>query len=235
VPDVYHNGFDNASERVGAVLFDLDSSVPAVTLARFSGDGKEGFAARLLPSERLVFPGLAITPGRRWRARFSSSTDPTPGLSCGLVDESGQPAVVADCSRGSAELDDTGSPSALRAGFFIQSSPQSSAALLDDFELIFDPGGSGGAGGQPSEAGMSTGGTRRAGVDAGDPSGVLYVSGSGCSCRSAAPGHSLGAPFWAAIAAAVARCRRRKASSQSNASAPSLTGANHDVVEVAVL
>jgi hypothetical protein len=228
VPDVYQNGFDKAPQRVDAVLFDLDSSVPGPTLARFSGDGKEGFAARLLPNERLVFPGLAITPGHRWSVRFSSIAEPTARLSCGLVDESGQPVLETDCSRGSAELDDTGSPSALRAGFFIQSSPQSSATLLDDLELTFDPGGSagaagsGGVGGQPSEAGMGVGGMPRAGAhagaDVGDPNGELSVSGSGCSCRNAASGHSAGAPFWAAIAAIVAGCRRRKATSWNNAS-----------------
>jgi MYXO-CTERM domain-containing protein len=221
-PDVTHNTFDAAPDRMDAVLFDLDTSSPGPAPARFAGDGKEGFAAWLLPNERLLFPRQAITPGHRWSARFSvttaeASSDPVE-LICGLTDQTGQPELETNCSTGSAELDDTGSPSALRAGFFIQSSALSSAVLIDDLELTVDPGGSGGAagsggiGGESSEAGAS--GAPESGADAGpgpgEESAGLYVRGGGCACRSATPGRSAGALFWVVLAGVAVRARRRR-------------------------
>jgi MYXO-CTERM domain-containing protein len=216
VPDVNQNKFDGAPDRAGVVLFDLDTSSPGPAPARFVGDGKEGFAAWLLPNERLLFPRQAIVPGHRWTARFSVTTDPVE-LTCGLANQAGQPVLEADCSTGSAELDDTGSPSALRAGFFIESSAQSSPALIDDLELIFDPGGSdgaagsGGIGGQSSEAGAGASGAPvDAGPGGGDESAELYVSGGGCACRSATPGRSAGSLVWALLAGIALRARRRR-------------------------
>jgi hypothetical protein len=135
-PEAEVEAFDSFAERLQAVLFDLGGDPAAPQPARFVGDGKQGFALWLLPSERAVLTRQALAPGHLWSARFSSSG--AAALSCGLLDAAGQVAARADCTSGFVQLDDRASTAAARAGFFIESAAGGQPAAIDDLVLVSD-------------------------------------------------------------------------------------------------
>ncbi|MFZ5893166.1 MAG: calcium-binding protein [Myxococcota bacterium] len=138
------NDFDTEHERLQVSLFDLDSSPLLPWPARFVGDARAGFAARLLAHERLVFTREALVAGRRWTARFISSASAT--LSCGLLADDGSVAASQDCSAGLVALDDRNGSA--RAAFFIENRGDS-PVNLDDVALASDLSPDGDADGLP--------------------------------------------------------------------------------------
>lgn len=136
-PEGTINRFDHAFEQLEAVLMDQDATPPSPWPMRFVGDGVEGFAAWLLPRERLVLIRQALFQDQRWSARFSVRPSVSGGavLTCGLLDGSGEEFAQEDCSRGFAELDDRGSEHAPGA-FFIENEAETGEIAIDDVMLV---------------------------------------------------------------------------------------------------
>ncbi len=128
-------GFEDAQDRLALMLED-----PALGEGyqpmRFVGDGKDGFAALLLPGERLVATRQALAAGRRWFLRFARPSGTGP-LRCGLLDADGAVVVEADCSSGAAILDDR-EGSAARGAVFVDNPASGEASALDDWLVISD-------------------------------------------------------------------------------------------------
>jgi hypothetical protein len=129
--------FDTQAERLEAVLLDLTDSSGRAQPARFVGDGAQGFAAWVLPNERLVLTHQALAPGRRWTAKFTASPAPA-ALSCGLLAADGQVARRTDCASGLAQLGDREALAGARAGFFIEVPASGAAVAIDDLQLVSD-------------------------------------------------------------------------------------------------
>lgn len=130
------NSFDSLAERLEASLYDVDESASAAQPMRYVGDGKAGFAAWLLPHERMVLTRQGLVAGRRWVVRFSASSEQR--LTCGFVDAAGQVKLAADCSGGRAELDDRQSTEGARAGFFIETAGDDAGTAMDDLIVVSD-------------------------------------------------------------------------------------------------
>ncbi len=130
------NSFDSAPERLEASLVDLGASGAAPM--RFVGDGKAGFAAQLTSNERLLLTRQAVAPGRRWTATFHAW--PATPLTCGFLDDAGNVALRADCTRGSVALNDVRSSGSARAAFFIEASSTGAPVAIDDVELVSTSG-----------------------------------------------------------------------------------------------
>ncbi len=127
------NTFDSMSERLEASLVYPDEPSEAAGPMRFVGDGRAGFAAWLLPNERMIFTRQALAPGGSWIATFTAT--PRAALTCGLLDEAGRAALVTDCSAGSARLVDTVGPPVSRLGFFVQARAESPPVAIDDVQI----------------------------------------------------------------------------------------------------
>jgi len=132
-PEARVNSFDTLLERAEASLSDADAASTPPQPMRFVGDAKQGFAARLLPRERLLVSRQALVPGRAWSARFSVTS--AAALDCGFVDSAGLRLLSRDCSSGLAELDASGLSAGAAVAFFIEASAASQPVEIDDLTL----------------------------------------------------------------------------------------------------
>jgi hypothetical protein len=143
------NTFDSMTERLEAALEDLGTPGSDAQPMRFLGDGRLGFAAWLLPNERMLLTRQAIAPGRAWSVAFTASgvarasgmvvvASPSAGeLTCGFLDERGAVIAAVDCTSGNARIDDRASTAAA-AALYIQTSPGSGPIAIDDVTLVSD-------------------------------------------------------------------------------------------------
>ena len=102
VPVEHVLDFDQARQRWQAVLLDPREPDGAPAMARFVGDGAEGFQVRLLPAERLLLPFLALSLDAGVAGSFSVRG--ASRLRCGLLDATLAPVLAADCSSGALRL-----------------------------------------------------------------------------------------------------------------------------------
>ncbi len=133
VPADHTLRFDQSHERLGAVLVDTTDSNAAPGLMRFVGDGVEGFQARLLPSERMVLPHLALMAGHEVEMSFTASEGAT--LTCGLLGSDLATLSAFDCSAGTVSLGESGTQEAARA-LYVENVSSSTAALVDEIRVV---------------------------------------------------------------------------------------------------
>jgi hypothetical protein len=94
---------------------------------RFTGDGKAGFEALLMPGERLALLRQALAPGHAWSVRLGSTS--YDGLRCGLLDGSGTPLLAEPCAA-LLRLDDRAGTEA-RLGFYVELAASTSRASAE--------------------------------------------------------------------------------------------------------
>ena len=136
VPEDYRLSFDRQLERLTVALQDLTADTRRPMPMRFVGDGQSGFAARLLPQERLLLNRHALIAGRQWTVGFDARGEAV--LECGLSDASGTVVAQVDCSGGDATLADATLERSARAAFFIENRDADLAAI-DDVRLASEP------------------------------------------------------------------------------------------------
>ena len=118
VPVEHVLDFDRASQRWQVVLLDPLEPAGAAAMARFVGDGAEGFEVRLLPAERLLMPFLALSLDAGLSASFSVRGASV--LRCGLLDAALAPVLAADCSGGTLRLPAAAALSGPATAFFVE-------------------------------------------------------------------------------------------------------------------
>lgn len=118
VPVEHVLDFDRASQRWQAVLLDPLEPTGAAAMARFVGDGAEGFEVRLLPAERLLLPFLALSLEAGVSGAFAVRG--TAALRCGLLDAGLTPVLTADCSGGTLRLPAAAALSGAATALFIE-------------------------------------------------------------------------------------------------------------------
>jgi hypothetical protein len=118
VPVAHELDFDRASQRWQAVLLDPLDPDAAPAMARFVGDGGEGFQVRLLPAERLLLPFLALSLDAGVAGSFAVQGESR--LRCGLLDATLAPVLAADCTSGALRLAAAAAGSGPASALFIE-------------------------------------------------------------------------------------------------------------------
>jgi hypothetical protein len=118
VPAVHELDFDRARQRWQAVLLDPLEPDAAPALARFVGDGADGFQVRLLPAERLLLPFLALSLDAGVAGSFAVQGESR--LRCGLLDATLAPVLAADCTSGALRLAAAAAGSGPASALFIE-------------------------------------------------------------------------------------------------------------------
>lgn len=105
-------------------------------MARFVGDGAEGFEVRLLPAERLLMPFLALSLDAGVSASFSVRG--ASRLRCGLLDATFAPVLAAECSGGALRLPAAAALSGPATALFIENLG-SEEVLIDRLAVTSPP------------------------------------------------------------------------------------------------
>jgi hypothetical protein len=134
--------FDRAWQRWQAVLLDPLEPAGAPAMARFVGDGADGFQVRLLPGERLLLPFLALSLDAGVAGSFS--VQGASRLSCGLLDATLAPVLAADCSGGALRLPAAAAVSGPATALFVEN--LGSEEVLIDRLAVASPARTGEAG-----------------------------------------------------------------------------------------
>jgi len=138
VPVEHVLDFDRAWQRWQAVLLDPLEPNGAPAMARFVGDGAEGFQVRLLPGERLLLPFLALSLDAGVAGSFS--VQGASPLRCGLLDATLAPVLAADCSGGALRLPAAAAVSGAATALFVENLG-SEEVLLDRLAVASPAGG----------------------------------------------------------------------------------------------
>jgi len=173
VPVKHALDFDRAWQRWQAVLLDPREPAAAPAMARFVGDGADGFQVRLLPAERLLLPFLALSLDAGVAGSFSVRG--ASRLRCGLLDATLAPVLAVDCSGGSLRLPAAAALSGPAAALFVENLG-SEEVLIDRLAVASPPGAA-----RTGEAGAEQDAGAPPALDAGDS-----VS-SDAAAREAAP------------------------------------------------
>lgn len=136
VPVEHVLDFDRASQRWQAVLLDPLEPTGAAAMARFVGDGDQGFEVRLLPAERLLLPFLALSLDAGVSASFSVRG--AAPLRCGLLDPTLTPVLAADCSGGTLRLPAAAALSGPATAWFVENLG-SEEVLIDRLAVASPP------------------------------------------------------------------------------------------------
>jgi hypothetical protein len=105
-------------------------------MARFVGDGSEGFEVRLLPTERLLLPFLALSLDAGLSASFSVRG--ASALRCGLLDATLAPVLTADCTGGALRLPAAAARSGPATALFVENLG-SEEVLIDRLAVASPP------------------------------------------------------------------------------------------------
>lgn len=127
--------FDRMLDRTRLAMMPISGSAGAVTAARFTGDGKQGFGALVHPGERLILNRAALSGADDFTARFTASN--YAGLKCGLMATNASVTLQQDCSNGGVHrLLAASQHATASAAFFIEvPSTASGSVLIDDIAI----------------------------------------------------------------------------------------------------
>ena len=132
IPEGYRYSFDEYIERFTTSVYTplADGTYVGPLPMRFMGDGRQGFAAILERSERMVLARSGLVAGVPFQLRLQASQ--TSGISCGLVDSAGTVVQRFACSSGALV---SVTPAADAAAVFVEADADAPTIEIDDIGI----------------------------------------------------------------------------------------------------